>query len=63
MNLADRDESDVKPADELVMSAETVTASAAGAGGANLPLWPWLVIVALALVCLEWWAYNAKVRI
>jgi hypothetical protein len=30
---------------------------------ANVPLWPPLVLAALVLVCLEWLAYNLKVRI
>jgi hypothetical protein len=30
---------------------------------ANVPLWPLLVLAALVLVCLEWLAYNLKVRI
>jgi hypothetical protein len=30
---------------------------------ANLPLWPYLAGFVLALVCLEWFVYNRKVRI
>ena len=30
---------------------------------ANEELWPFLVMLGLILVCIEWWIYNGKVRI
>ena len=63
VNLLDPQESNVEPVKEIVLSGQTVQAEQQGVSRANFPLWPFLVGLALALVCLEWIIYNYKVRI
>jgi hypothetical protein len=63
VNLLDSQESDVAPRREIVLSGEAVQAEEQALTRSNLPLWPFLVGVALLLVCLEWIVYTRKVRI
>jgi hypothetical protein len=62
VNMLDVDESDIEPRKEVVLAGQTVQAQQSVAR-ANLPVWPWLVGLALILACAEWLAYNLKVRI
>ncbi len=62
VNVLDRDESDIEPQLQLTLSGREVQAEGE-LRRANQELWPLLVIIALALVCLEWFIYNSKVRI
>ena len=63
VNLLDPKESNIEPQREIVLSGQPVQAEASDLSRANLPLWPFLVGLALVLVCLEWIIYNHKVRI
>ena len=63
VNLVDGAESDIAPAREIVLAGEPVTAQSAAPRRENREIWPWLVGLALALVCLEWVVYNSKVRL
>jgi hypothetical protein len=63
VNLLDTKESNVEPMREIVLSGQPVQAEERDLSRANLPLWPFLVGLALVLVCLEWIIYNYKVRI
>jgi hypothetical protein len=63
VNMLDEQESDIEPRQEIVFSSVTVTAEEQGVARANVPLWPMLVLIALVLACVEWLAYNLKVRI
>jgi hypothetical protein len=63
VNLLDSQESDVEPRREIVLSGETVQAEEHALTRSNLPLWPFLVGLALILVCVEWLVYTQKVRI
>jgi hypothetical protein len=63
VNLLDPKESNIEPMREIVLSGQPVQAEEHGLSRANLPLWPFLVGLALVLVCLEWIIYNRKVRI
>jgi hypothetical protein len=63
INLLDEEESDIDPRPEVAFSSVTVTAEEQGVARANVPLWPMLVLIALVLACIEWVAYNLKVRI
>ncbi|MBN2588523.1 MAG: VWA domain-containing protein [Sedimentisphaerales bacterium] len=64
VNLLDSEESDIKPIKELVMSnSQTIVAQDEMISRANIPLWPFLVGLALLLACIEWLVYNSKVRI
>ena len=63
VNLLDPKESNIEPVREIVLSGQPVQAEERDLSRANLPLWPFLVGLALILVCLEWIIYNRKVRI
>jgi hypothetical protein len=63
VNLLDPKESSIEPVREIVLSGQQVQAEEQELSRANLPLWPFLVGLALVLVCLEWIIYNYKVRI
>ena len=63
VNLLDPKESNIKPVREIVLSGQSVQAEEHAVSRANIPLWPFLVGLALVLVCLEWIIYNYKVRI
>jgi hypothetical protein len=61
-NLLDPPESDIRPADELGLADRLVQARTATQGGL-LELWPFAVLIALAIMMLEWWVYNKRVAI
>jgi len=63
VNLLDPKESHVAPQSEIVLPGQSVRAQEGTLSRANLPLWPYLVGLVLALVCLEWFVYNRKVYI
>jgi len=63
VNMLDPKESNIEPQREIVLSGQPVQAEASDLSRANLPLWPFLIGLALVLVCLEWIIYNHKVRI
>ncbi len=63
VNLLDAEESRIEPQKEIKFSSVTVAAQEQMVQRANVPLWPLLVLAALVVVCLEWLAYNLKVRI
>ncbi len=63
VNLLDRDESDISPADKMLLSGREVTLQESPVVASNVELWPWFVMVVLAVVCVEWLVYNAKIRI
>ena len=63
VNLLDEAESDVKPATQIVLSGLAVKAQTTPPRRANVELWPFLAVLALVLVCLEWFVYNSKVRL
>ncbi|MCX5647305.1 MAG: VWA domain-containing protein [Phycisphaerae bacterium] len=62
VNLLDAEESRIEPQDEIKFSGVAIAAQEQLLQRANVPLWPLLVLAALALVCLEWLAYNLRVR-
>jgi len=63
VNLLDQQESNIEPLRRLKLSGREVKAQQQTVARANVPLWPHLVGLALALVFLEWLVYNSKVRI
>jgi hypothetical protein len=63
VNLLDAEESRIEPQNEIKLSSVTIAAQEQLVQRANVPLWPLLVLAALVLVCLEWLAYNLRVRI
>jgi hypothetical protein len=63
VNLLDAQESNIYPLREIVFAGQSVKAQERSLSRANVPLWPFLVGLALILACLEWLIYNHKVRI
>lgn len=63
VNVLDERESNIAPAEKIALSTETVKAQSAEPRRTNQELWPWLALAALAVVCLEWFVYNSKVRL
>ena len=63
VNLLDEEESHIEPRQEMALSSVTVAAQEQAVARANVPLWPMLVLAVLVLACIEWVAYNLKVRI
>ncbi|HZO91586.1 MAG TPA: BatA and WFA domain-containing protein [Chthonomonadaceae bacterium] len=61
-NLASASESDITPHREL-----TITDNPAGSRGRrvadNRELLPWLALLALAVLCVEWWAFHRRVYV
>lgn len=63
VNLLDLIESNIEPRRQIVLSGQPVQAEEYDLSRANLPMWSFLVGLALVLLCLEWIIYNRKVRI
>jgi hypothetical protein len=63
VNSLNPEESRIEPRSDLHFSGVSVAAAQGEVQRANVPLWPVLVFAALVLACLEWLAYNLKVRI
>jgi hypothetical protein len=61
-NLLDPVESFVEPVERLTLGSQEVV-SVSGQTKVNEPLWPWLVLAALAIVIVEWWVYNRRVMV
>jgi len=63
VNMLDAAESNIEPVREITVSGTQVRAEAGVLSRANLPMWPFLVGLALLVACLEWLIYNGKMRI
>ena len=63
VNLLDAQESEIAPRPQLTLASGQVQAQSGRVKRTNMPLWHALVAAALVLVCIEWWVYNARVRI
>ena len=61
VNLLEEAESSIEPAVLLRLLGQTVEAK--GSIGGNTEVWPLLAMLALGLVCLEWFVYKRKVRV
>lgn len=62
-NLFDLNESDVRAAKEVPFASTVATAAERQDSKADRKLWPYLLLVALGVVMLEWFIYNRKVHI
>lgn len=62
VNLANANESDIVPREILQVGGETV-AIQENLQGANQPIWPYAILAALAVLCLEWYVYNRRVMV
>lgn len=63
VNLLSPDESDVGAVASLPMATRTVAAQGGGGAPTRRALWPVAAALALALLMLEWWVYNRRVRV
>lgn len=62
-NLADPLESDLPRIEEISIATQDVQAQAVSRGRAIHRLWPWLILIALTVMLLEWFVYNRKVHV
>lgn len=62
-NLLDADESNVSAVDRLELASKSVAANAQASAKASRKLWPYLLMVCLGVVMLEWFVYNRKVYV
>ncbi|MEN0021304.1 MAG: hypothetical protein AAF747_10515, partial [Planctomycetota bacterium] len=60
-NLFDTTETDVRSQDTLALASTVVNATAGGEAEVRRRIWPWLVLITLAVLTFEWWVYNRKV--
>ena len=63
VNILDRAESDIPPAESLTLAGAQIAPEDAGPRRSNVELWPYLVLAALVMVCIEWAVYNSKIRL
>jgi hypothetical protein len=61
-NLLDPFESDITPAASVALASEIVSAASQRESGVER-YWRWLLLVALAIIILEWYIYNRKVYV
>ena len=62
VNLADANESDIVPREILQVGGEKSVVQE-DLQGANKPVWPYAILAALAVLCLEWYVYNRRVMV
>jgi hypothetical protein len=62
VNLADANESDIVPREILQVGGEKLAVQE-DLQGANQPIWPYAILAALAVLCLEWYVYNRRVMV
>jgi hypothetical protein len=59
VDLLDKDESNIRPRDELHLGKYT-TVGATSLQRANMELWRTIAAIALAVLALEWWYYHRR---
>ena len=62
-NLASAAESRIAPRRELTLDGRKLAAPEPGRLGVRRALWPYLLVLALALALGEWWTYNRRVTV
>lgn len=62
VNLADANESDIVPREILQIGGEKLAVQES-LQGANQPIWPYAILAALGILCLEWYVYNRRVMV
>jgi len=62
VNLLNDRESNIHTRRELQLGSQTLVGVQAQVQRTNVPLWPWLVVTVLILVCGEWFVYNGRMR-
>jgi hypothetical protein len=62
-NLTDDAELDITPVTQLRVGTTTATRPRPGRAGLRTELWTWLVLAALALLCVEWFTYHRRLTV
>lgn len=62
-NMLDSQESDVPSAQQLELANKVAGATASVSGKSDRRLWPYLILLGLGIVLLEWFVYNKKVYV
>ncbi len=60
VNLLNADESDTRPRDRVRVGATTVAVGEAGSQRVPREMWRWGALLALGLLCFEWYAYHRR---
>ena len=63
VNLLDAAESDIVPAEQIVLGGQAVEAEQGPPTPSNVELRPLLAALGLVVVCVEWFVYNSRVRL
>ncbi|MEO1535377.1 MAG: VWA domain-containing protein [Planctomycetota bacterium] len=61
VNLLDLNETDIRSQDTLPFASGDVAAAASGSADAPRRLWPWLLVLVMLIMLVEWYIYNRKV--
>ena len=62
VNLLDESESDIEPVEKMEIAGQEIVSSTASVMS-NREIWASLVLVALALLAVEWWVYHRRVLV
>lgn len=62
-NLASPEETDVRTAESLFLASQTLAATDSERQTEVRRLWPYLVLIGLGIIILEWFIYNRKVYV
>jgi len=62
VNLFNANESNIRPNPHLAIGADAVAPSQT-IRRENVPLWPWLLLAATAVLLVEWYVYNRRVMV
>lgn len=62
-NMLDNQESDVPSAQQLELANKVAGATSVANGKSDRRLWPYLILLGLGIVLLEWFVYNKKVYV
>ena len=55
-------ESDIVPREMLQVGGDKLAVQES-LQGANQPIWPYAILAALGILCLEWYVYNRRVMV
>jgi hypothetical protein len=62
-NLASPSESRIEPRASIVIDTHPLQKPEPGRVGLRRALWSWLAVLALLILCVEWWTYNRRVTV
>lgn len=60
VNMFDSLEMNIRPTDSVKFGQDEVTRLSDEEGLQKRPLWPWAMLLALAVMMIEWWVYNRR---